>query len=448
MLLLDLVRFEGGQAAEGQLEDRLRLDEGQLEALDQSGPRRLGVTRGADECDHLVEVGQGDEQALQDVGAILGAAQLVLRAPHDDLALVVDVVADDLAQRQGARHVVDEGDHVDAECVLHRRVLVELVEHDLGKRVALELDHEPHPVAIGFVAQVADLGDLLVDHEVADLEDQAPVATLADLVGQLGDDDRLLALPDRLDVRLGLDADPAATGGVGVADALASEDRPRRREVGALDVLHQPLDVDRRIVDVGDGGPDDLAEVVGRDVRRHADRDPGAAVDEQVGEAGREHERLLAGAVIGGREVDGLGVDVAQHLGGQPVQARLGVAHRRRGVAVDVAEVAVPVDERIAHREVLGETHERVVDRRVAVRVVLAHHLADDLGALDVLAVGLQAQLVHHVEHAAVHRLQTVAHVREGAPDDDRHGVVQVRRAHLLLEPAGLDVAAADGVDC
>ena len=66
---------------------------------------------------------------------------------------------------------------------------------------------------------------------------------------------------------------------------------------------------------------------------------------------------------------------------------------------------------------------------------------------LTCLRFGLQAELVHHVQDAAVDRLQAVAHVGQRAPDDDRHGVVEIRRAHLLLEPAGLDVAAVDSVD-
>jgi hypothetical protein len=47
------------------------------------------------------------------------------------------------------------------------------------------------------------------------------------------------------------------------------------------------------------------------------------------------------------------------------------------GVAVDAAEVALPVDQRVAHREVLREPDQRVVHRLVAVRVVLADHVAD-----------------------------------------------------------------------
>ena len=62
-------------------------------------------------------------------------------------------------------------------------------------------------------------------------------------------------------------------------------------------------------------------------------------------------------------------------------QARFGVAHGGRRVVVDAAEVALAVDQGVAHGEVLGHADQRVVDRRVAVRVVLAHHLADDGGA-------------------------------------------------------------------
>ena len=60
----------------------------------------------------------------------------------------------------------------------------------------------------------------LVVHEIGDLLDQPAVAALLDHERQLGDDDRLLALLQRLDVRAGLHAHAAAAGLVGVADAL------------------------------------------------------------------------------------------------------------------------------------------------------------------------------------------------------------------------------------
>src|SRR3712207_6660231 len=104
------------------------------------------------------------------------------------------------------------------------------------------------------------------------------------------------------------------------------------------------------------------------------------------------------------------------------------------------------VDEHVAQREVLRHAHERVVDRRVAMGVVVAHDLADDLGALRVGPRRAEAQLVHAVQDAAVDGLEAVAHVGQRAPDDDRHRVVEIRRAHLVLERAGLDVSASDDV--
>ena len=407
---------------------------------------RVAVARAADQLDHLVEVVERDQQALEPVHLRLERAQLVLRAPDDDLALVLDVVVDDRAQRQRPRHVVDQRDRVDAERRLHRGVLVELVQHDLRDHAALELDHDPHALAVGLVAQVGDLGDLLLADELGDLLDQAAVAALLDHEGQLGDDDRLLAVADVLGVRPRAHAHAAAAGLVGVADAADAEDHAAGREVRALDVLHQAGGVDLGIVDVGDRRGDRLAQVVRRDVRRHADGDARGAVDQQVREARRQHDRLAVVAVVVRDEVDRVGVEVAQHLARERRQPRLGVPHRGGGVVVDRAEVALAVDERVAHREVLREPHQRVVDRGVAVRVVLAHHLADDAGALGVAAVRLQAGLVHREQHAPVDRLEAVAHVGQRAPDDHRHRVVQVGGAHLLLEPARLDVAAADQV--
>jgi hypothetical protein len=117
-------------------------------------------------------------------------------------------------------------------------------------------------------------------HQVGDLLNQAALATLLDLVGKLGDDDRLLALTDRLYVRAGLHPDATATGLVGLSDARAPEDDPAGGEVRTLDVLHQALGADRWVVDVGNNRLDRLSQVVGRDVGRHPDGDAGGAVDE------------------------------------------------------------------------------------------------------------------------------------------------------------------------
>src|SRR5262249_41790342 len=63
----------------------------------------------------------------------------------------------------------------------------------------------------------------------------------------------------------------------------------------------------------------------------------------------------------------------------------------------------------------------------VAMGMVVARHVADDLGALPRPAVGVQVQVVvHRVQDAPLHRLEAVAHVGQCPGGDDRQGVVQV----------------------
>ena len=188
-------------------------------------------------------------------------------------------------------------------------------------------------------------------------------------------------------------------------------------------------------------GVDDLAEVVRRDVGRHADGDARRAVDHEVGHAARQDPGLAPGLVVVGHPVDGVGVDVAQHLDGDLAEARLGVAHGRRRVALDGAEVALAVDQRVAHVEVLGHAHEGRVDDGLAVGVVVTAGVAGDLGALAVLLVGGEAQVVHRDQDAALAGLETVADVGQSAVGEDAHRVVDERRAHLVFELDGLDLA-------
>jgi len=157
-----------------------------------------------------VEVVERGQVALEDVRARLGLAQLELRAPGDDLTLEVEVVLEQVAQRQRPWDALDERDGVVAERRLQRRVLEELVLDDLRDRVALELDLDPHPRLVRQVLDVVHLGDDLVVDEVGDLLDHALVAALADAVGQFADDDRGAAAAQLFDVGASTLDDPAA----------------------------------------------------------------------------------------------------------------------------------------------------------------------------------------------------------------------------------------------
>ena len=95
-LLLELEDFELGEPREAQIEDGLRLPFGEVESLSEFVARvgrRIGVL---DDLDDLVDVAHGDDEAFQDMAALLRLVEIELRAAQHDFALVFDVIADDL----------------------------------------------------------------------------------------------------------------------------------------------------------------------------------------------------------------------------------------------------------------------------------------------------------------------------------------------------------------
>ena len=156
-----------------------------------------------------------------------------------------------------------------------------------------------------------------------------------------------------------------------------------------------------RIVDQEQRGVAQLGGVVRRDRGRHADRDALRAVGQQIGKRARQHHRLVLAAVIGRAEIDRVLVDAVDQQPRDLGQARFGVAHGRRVIAVDVAEIALPVDQRIALREILREPHQRVVDRLVAMRMEFADHVADDVRRFLERRAGIEPQQPHGVTGCA-----------------------------------------------
>ena len=184
---------------------------------------------------------------------------------------------------------------------------------------------------------------------------------------------------------------------VGFAHTAEAVDVGSGGEVGGFHVVHQFLDGDVRIVDVGDASVDDFAQVVCGHVGGHTDGDACSTVDEQAGDAGREDGRLGILVIVVRLEIDGVLVEVLHHFLAHLLQSGLGVTHGSGGVAIDTAEVTLTVDQRIAHGPVLSHAHQCAVDGAVAVGVVLTHHVAHRSGALAVALVGGVSLLQHTI---------------------------------------------------
>ena len=186
----------------------------------------------------------------------------------------------------------------------------------------------------------------------------------------------------------------------------------------------------------------ELADIMRRDAGRHTDGNTRCAVGEQVRKAGGKDDGLAVLAVISRSEIDGILVDPVEHRLRHRRQSAFGVTHCGSIIAVDIAEIPLAVDQRISLREVLRETHQCVIDGQLAMGMKLADDVANHPGAFLVSGRGIQTKLMHRVHNSAVHRLEAVAYIRQGARHDRRQRIRQVALAESIGE---IDIADLAG---
>jgi len=223
-----------------------------------------------------------NNQTQQDMRPVASLVQFELGAAGDHLFAELDEGFDDVAQVQQFGAAAANGQHIGREARLGGGVAPQLVQNDFGGRIALQVHDDPHAFAAGFVANVADPLDPLFLGGFGNLFDQT---VFADLIGNGGQNDRLAIATPFLDHMTRPHHDGAASGVIGAACAGLAQDQRRGREIGTGDDRDQFVDRDAGIVDIGKARAQHFAQIMGRDIGRHAHRDAARAVDQQVGEA-------------------------------------------------------------------------------------------------------------------------------------------------------------------
>ena len=306
-------------------------------------------------------------------------------------------------------------------------------------RARLRLDHEADVLG-QLVADVGDQRQLALVEQLGELLDQPP---LLHQPRDFGDHDQVGAAAGVFLVPARAHAERAAAGRIGFGDRVAVvDDDAAGRKIRALHVFQQRLRARIRIVDQEQRGIAQLGGIVRRDRGRHADRDALRAVGEQIGERARQHHRLVLGAVIGRPEIDRVLVDAVDQEPRDLGEARLGVAHGGGVIAVDIAEIALPVDQRIALREILRQPYQSVINRLVAVRMEFADDVADHARAFLERGVGIEPQLLHRIKQPPVHRLQPVARIRQRAVHDGRQRIGEIALFQRIAQRDLLDRTA------
>ena len=308
---------------------------------------------------------------------------------------------------------------------------------------AARLQHEAHRgVFAGLVAHRVEhrqdqrLGLLLVCRErllagldlgVGQLLDLLEHLLRGDTRRQLGDHQLPLAARQIFEHMAGAHLEAATAICVGVADVFGRADHlAAARKVGARQHRHHLVERGSGVAHQHLQRGHHLAQVVRRHLGGHAHGNAAGAIEQRERQPRRQQRGLLEVAVVVVDELDRAFIQFIEQQPRNRGQARLGVAHRGRAVAVARAEVALAVDQRVAQREVLRHPHQRLVGGLIAMRMELAQHVTDHAGALDRLGTRRQPHLVHREQDAPLHRLLAVADIGQRAALDDRDRVVEV----------------------
>ena len=358
---------------------------------------RIGLLTGLATLDQLVELVL-DEDAFE-----RGGMPCLLQLPEADLQLAAQQVfrmfgraAEDLLHAEEVRLVLPDDACVRRDRHLAVREGIERIDGLVRRFVGGHLDHDLHLVG-RIVVHLADL-DLSL---VVGLDDRLLDRLGGRRIGDLRDGEGPLV--DLRDLRTHLDRTAPQTVVVAAYVGHAA-----RREVG--------VKLEITSLEVRDGRVDQLVEVVRQDLRCEAHGNTVRALRQQQRELDRQRNGFFIAAVVGAHPLGGLAVE--NHLKGEFRETRLDITTRGGIVArEDIAPVALAVDQQV----LLTQLHESVLDRRIAVRVVL-HRLADDTRHLVVAAV---VHTPHGVQNTPLHGFQTILHVRNGPFQNNVRGVIQ-----------------------
>ena len=205
-------------------------------------------------------------------------------------------------------------------------------------------------------------------------------------------------------------------------------------KVRPLHDLHQLIMRGVGLIDQQRGRVQDFMDIMRRDGGGHTDRDSCRAIGQQVREQPGHHLGLFILTIIGRAQIGAILVQPGHQLHRRLGQLGLGIPIGRGIIAIDIAEIALPVDQRIAQRKGLREPHHRVIDRLIAMRMIFADDIAHHAGAFLVTLARVQPQQPHRPEQPPMHRLQPVAQIGQRPRGDGGHGIDQIALGQRRIE--------------
>ncbi len=132
-----------------------------------------------------------------------------------------------------------------------------------------------------------------------------------------------------------------------------------------------------------------------RNAGRHADGDAACTICQQIGEQTGHNLGLFVFTIVGWAKVRCVLIKPVHELNGRARQTCFGISIRRRIIAVDVAKVALPVNQRIPQRKSLREPDHCLINGLVAMRMIFTDNIADNTGTFLITARWIKFEQTH-----------------------------------------------------
>ena len=115
-------------------------------------------------------------------------------------------------------------------------------------------------------------------------------------------------------------------------------------------------------------------------------------------------------------------------------QSGLAATGRSSGAHIEAAVVALAINQRITHVEILRHPDDGVISRIIAMRVIFTDDITDDSRRLHIGSVEGVVQNIHGEQNSTMHGLQAVAHIRQSTANNDTHGIVEVGLPEFIFD--------------
>ena len=378
---------------------------------------------------HFIDIVTSNDQSLQNVGTLLGLAQIILRTADRYIMTMLYKIFHTISETQQTWATLHQCDAVHRERTLQSRHFEQFIENNVGIGIFLHVNHDAHSLATGLIIDIRNAVEFTLLDQIGNILDQH---TFVDSIRNLRNNDLVVALTG-LNLHLGTHDDTATSGLVGFLNTLESINISPCREIRSRNVTHQFTARDRRIVDIGATTVDDLAQIVRRNIGSHTHGNTISAINKKVGNFRRHHGRLLKGIIEVVDHINGLLLKIVHRTFANLGEAAFRITHSSGRIAVDRTEVTLAVNKFVAHVPILSHTHQRAVDRAVAMRVILTQNLTHDAGTFLIRLVAGIADTHHTIEDSTMNRLESISDIGKGSCHNHGHRIIYVGRFHLFL---------------